>query len=330
MDGAFIRRDLSQFSEIFTAIFSENRFALNPNKVWLVSKQARQQVTGLVVNKKVNVSRDYFRNLRAMVHAVEAYGYDAAQRTYAENYRHGGSGSLRRHILGKLAFFGDITRYDLRYTRLARRVHLIFPDESINIPALSVERAVYVVEPLFGNNSATAFHIGDGLFVTVAHVFEAGDTLRSARLHSNPHFPERFTATLLGFDADADIALLRAPIAVRSQARPSIKMGARVLHAGDLVEAIGFPGFNEGNSCSRIQTRISGRRRVFGAQRVEVDRPFPHGMSGGPVFAPDQVCTGLVFSGPEYGSEDAPLGTSYTPFAVWEQLVSRWRASVTG
>lgn len=54
-------------SEIFSIIESEG-FAINESKVRLATKRSRQMVTGLVVNRFVNMTRNQRRNLRAMFH----------------------------------------------------------------------------------------------------------------------------------------------------------------------------------------------------------------------------------------------------------------------
>ncbi len=45
------------------------------DKTKIFSDQKRQMVTGLVVNKKVNVSKEYVRNIRAAINNLQKYGY---------------------------------------------------------------------------------------------------------------------------------------------------------------------------------------------------------------------------------------------------------------
>lgn len=49
-------------------------FQINPNKTSMQYRDSRQVVTGLVVNRKVNVRSEYRRNVRAMVHRVLTTG----------------------------------------------------------------------------------------------------------------------------------------------------------------------------------------------------------------------------------------------------------------
>lgn len=49
-------------------------FALNPNKTRMQYRDSRQEVTGLIVNRKINVRREYRHTVRAMVHRIFTTG----------------------------------------------------------------------------------------------------------------------------------------------------------------------------------------------------------------------------------------------------------------
>ena len=68
------------------AIIESNGFRPHPGKVWLFNRQARQVVTGLVVNAKRNVRREWVRQLRAMIHAWKAHGLEKAEAEYLAKY----------------------------------------------------------------------------------------------------------------------------------------------------------------------------------------------------------------------------------------------------
>lgn len=59
------------------AMLEEMGFQLNEKKTRFVTNGNRQSVTGLTVNEKVSVSRDYKRNLRQEVHYVLRFGCKA-------------------------------------------------------------------------------------------------------------------------------------------------------------------------------------------------------------------------------------------------------------
>lgn len=63
-----------------------NGFLIHPDKIKLLLNSFRQEVTGLVVNRKVNVTRSYIRQLRAMIHAWDEFGYEAANEEHRTIY----------------------------------------------------------------------------------------------------------------------------------------------------------------------------------------------------------------------------------------------------
>lgn len=62
-DGAFM-------SELHR-IISECKFTINPLKTRLQKRGSRQEVTGLTVSEKPNVSRRFIKNLRAQIHRIK-------------------------------------------------------------------------------------------------------------------------------------------------------------------------------------------------------------------------------------------------------------------
>lgn len=62
-------------------ILSDEGFTVNSEKERLMPSHTRQMVTGLVVNKKLNLPSEFLRGLRALLHNVEQHGwYSQAQR----------------------------------------------------------------------------------------------------------------------------------------------------------------------------------------------------------------------------------------------------------
>lgn len=55
-------------------IIEKSGLKINDQKTRLLYKNSRQEVTGLVVNEKVNVNRNYYKNTRAMAHSLYTKG----------------------------------------------------------------------------------------------------------------------------------------------------------------------------------------------------------------------------------------------------------------
>ncbi len=114
-------------------IISENWFNINNNKVKLRRYDMRQEVTGLTVNKKVNVRRRYVKQIRAMLHSWEKYGLEHAQteyirRHYIKKHRNPGKDTpeFKDILYGKLCFLKQVigesnpvySRYCMQFQRL--------------------------------------------------------------------------------------------------------------------------------------------------------------------------------------------------------------------
>lgn len=62
-------------------------FRLNEEKTHLQRRGRRQEVTGLMVTEKVNVSRRYVREIRSLLYIWERYGYEDACQAAWKSYR---------------------------------------------------------------------------------------------------------------------------------------------------------------------------------------------------------------------------------------------------
>lgn len=87
-------------------VLTRSGFAENPKKTRLQYLESRQEVTGLVVNKRVNVTREYRKNVRAMVHSLVSTGVfklDAAGQARVDN-KHAKSVDSLKQLQGMLGF----------------------------------------------------------------------------------------------------------------------------------------------------------------------------------------------------------------------------------
>lgn len=100
----------SDFRNELERIITEQRFTINPSKTRLNHCSTRQEVTGLTVGQKVNVTRKYIRDVRAILHIWEKYGMNAAYATFYPRYKsekcqlHRGEPNLINVISGKLCY----------------------------------------------------------------------------------------------------------------------------------------------------------------------------------------------------------------------------------
>ena len=131
------------FHAELNAILTAEGYAQNPKKQRLQTPQQRQEVTGVVVNERPNVPREYVRQIRAMLHNWETKGYEAASVTLRQHYAgskaharyQGKVPKLERVLAGKIAYLGMVRG----------RGDEIFYAYSIKLLFLSKQRSVEVL-----------------------------------------------------------------------------------------------------------------------------------------------------------------------------------------
>ena len=79
-------QDDSEFMVEFKRIVADQHFTINDKKTRLQKRNQRQEVTGLVVNEKVNIAREYVRDVRNLLYIWERYGYEAACSRFFPRY----------------------------------------------------------------------------------------------------------------------------------------------------------------------------------------------------------------------------------------------------
>lgn len=134
---ADILRPQGELVQQVKTIVERYGFRLNEEKTHLQRRGRRQEVTGLMVTEKVNVSRRYVREIRSLLYIWERYGYEDACQAAWKSYRqqHGKTKGhqhcvpLNAVLRGKLNYMKMVRgaddplyqRFVSRYTSLQQR-----------------------------------------------------------------------------------------------------------------------------------------------------------------------------------------------------------------
>ena len=70
-------RFVNSFMDSVKRIIADEGFEINERKTRITYSGKAQKVTGLVVNEKVNIPRDYYRRLRAVIHNCQQLGVES-------------------------------------------------------------------------------------------------------------------------------------------------------------------------------------------------------------------------------------------------------------
>lgn len=91
-------------------LITEQGFTINEDKTRLQKLGARQEVTGIIVSQKLNVTKEYVRDIRSILYIWDRYGYTAAiaqflpKYTAAKGHVKKGNPDLQNVIDGKLMY----------------------------------------------------------------------------------------------------------------------------------------------------------------------------------------------------------------------------------
>jgi hypothetical protein len=119
-EGDFVKR--------VNKIIEQQGFRINQSKVRLQSAGYRQEVTGLTVNERVNVPKNYTKELRRWLYLWERYGYVRAFEYYCEfmELKDKDPKTLDQVLRGKLNFLSMVKGdRDSTYVSLRRRYDLL-------------------------------------------------------------------------------------------------------------------------------------------------------------------------------------------------------------
>ena len=95
-------KELGNFLTELEEVIISSGFEINPKKTRLSNNMQRQEVTGLVVNKKINVKREYIKNTRAMAFQLYKDGAFEINKT---------PGTINQ-LTGRFAFIFQIDQYN--------------------------------------------------------------------------------------------------------------------------------------------------------------------------------------------------------------------------
>lgn len=110
----------SSFEKKLTKIIETEGFRLNITKTRILSKSDRQEVTGIVINEKLNVNRKFIRKVRAMIHTLSKEGALDDQNELK---------SLVTKTLGCLSFISQVRgKDDPLYNRLNNQLTNLLRD----------------------------------------------------------------------------------------------------------------------------------------------------------------------------------------------------------
>lgn len=324
----------------FVDLIESNGFRINDEKTRVAYSSNKKEVTGLVINRKINVPRKFVRELRATLHRTSFL----SDQEKKENFN---------KIYGRVSYLRQIKSQDdpvfIKYAILFNDVFggafFDVDAEKSNITEF-VNKRVVLIGTDSGNGSdkienagnGTGFYLkynGSYFVVTCYHVihkainecgtfrvFNINDS--SLKLVHEYSYNEYYNNIdeLTRFD-DKDILLLKiknAPNYFFELDEAGISSDFPIINVNDQVKASGFPSFVFNNSTpeqvsiidmSISSLNISTNNAVGETKIVGVNNNIPHGVSGGPMFDSNFRLIGIASNGMSY--YDEAKGSQFKP-----------------
>jgi RNA-directed DNA polymerase len=290
-------------------IIAKHNFAVQPAKTRVRTRHRRQEVTGLIVNRRLNVPRAYIRRIRAILNEVRKFGFPTAEAKFttldgARMRRTGSAPSLSAHLRGKLEYLrmirGDGDPVYVKYALRARQLKIEIPPVRITDPATRlrdfIEESIWVVigHDASGSQVAqgTAFHLEGAGMVTASHVLTqpAVPVTKWSLLSMRPPYS---TANIVGYVADPhlDLAILKTDAFLTGSLSASAVEPKPQQH----VRLVGYPNWHSlGDHSLMAEGPIVQTKAMSGLHYSSVGYPLLSGASGAPVLSLAGQVVGVV------------------------------------
>lgn len=320
-------------SDSFQQIVEDNGFRVNHDKTRLLGQAFQQDVTGLVVNEKVNVKRKFVREVRAMLHDWDFNGLTAAStRHFTEKRPDRGrlpeqeASNFEWVVRGKIEFIRQVKgSTDQVFRALATRFNDLCSGQDFHIPLVEDQDVLnaavcYLENDADGGAVGTCFAIEDNLYVTCAHC--VGPNLRVFP-RQNPLFS--LDADVVAQDDHNDLALIQIRTPIASYQPAALLQLANTSEAASVgirsaVQTAGYPSNLHPSSLTIRSTEVTGfSRQSFDETSPTTDNVIEllsgtyEGMSGGPVLHEGKV-VGVIVRGPNDGDRTMPCLAVRTAF----------------
>ena len=310
-----------QLGKDITKTLKDNGFTVNDDKIFLNTRNTRQEVTGLVVNKFPNLKREYLKNLRAILHNCERDGvYNTAKvyikKGFCRNKEIQKTAMDEKHkdeviswfklvIRGKINFIKQIRgNDDLIFLKYAEKANIIFKEEIFNVTKLknfndNIVNNVLVIRNNNNTKQGSGFLLKDFGLVTCFHVTEDGNYYQVYKLDQNNDTTHICTIAKdlneIKSDKNIDYAIYK----FKDGNDSFLELGdSTSLGIGDEVTIIGYPNFLEGNSPYIQKCFITSNKFYMGAKFFTVSANIAHGASGGVVLNNQNKVVGIIKGAP--------------------------------
>ena len=301
--------------ETLYSCFKANHLEINTSKIHLATSHSHQEVTGLVVNTKLNLKRVYIKQLRAILHHSKLDGLLSAAKEYIEKgycknkriletytaseYEDSIISWFKKVLVGKINFIRDVRgASDFLFFKYANQYNKITDQPYFDLSEFyerqnQIQKRVLILVGRTSQRQGTGFILKDVGLITSRHVIDDGDFYDL--INSKDGKIKLLTQDdILGEDQNIDYAIFN----YQDDNGYSLSSVEQIL-TGTKVKIIGFPKYFEGDTYTETDCEVVSQSTYMGHSLYVVNLPLRHGYSGGVVLDQDDKVLGLVKAGVE-------------------------------
>lgn len=309
--GVVIGKELSE-------IIKRNGFNINESKSRIFDYHKRQEVTGLVVNRFVNVKRSYIKEIRAILdHCKKTSVYEAAKEYIRK-------GKCKNHAIEQMIeneteenqekvkqWFIEVLKGRLEYIRHVKgSSHFVFIKYAKELNELcgenvfeiegkielleKAENSVFILQAITDDGQGSGFILKDVGLITNYHVTDDNEIYRVKTYKGMNVTSISNDMNLIYSNKDIDYAVYK----FGSRDENALELGtSKAMKIGTKVFLIGYPDYNEGNFPEIQKVSIISIRPYMGQTVYIVSGRVVHGASGGVVLNEDCKVVGIIRCG---------------------------------
>lgn len=286
-------------------IFEYNGFEVNPEKLFIRTRKNRQEVTGLVINEKLNVRKDYVKNLRAALHnASKDIKKESNNQIYGKlQYLRMIKGEEDKLFLKYACQYNDIFGEKFSNAERLQRFNSWLSDRIFVIDTYQVfdekdENGNTCKKNYYDQGNGTGFNLKGYGFVSCYHVIENLIGLSPLKVHRNSmeaNYYNTSNSNLL-LDEKNDVAVYKDFFIGNKFLEPNFDFDFNI---NEELTLVGYPlfDFEHGSQFDKRKSNEYVRKFYLGHNIYKVDCEINHGSSGGPVLDKDGRVVGIITNG---------------------------------
>lgn len=302
-------------------ILTKNSFSANQRKTRIFDSHRRQEVTGLVVNRIVNIRRSYVKKIRAILFHCQNDGIYQTAKVYIEKGNCNNSKIIemlkneteenqeiivewfKAVLKGKIGYIKQVRgEKNLIYLKYAKILNNVFEEEIFHISEdfellKKVEKSVFILEAETNSNyiQGSGFILKNIGLLTNYHVTESNEIYTVSTYKNEKICSVSNELNLVKNNRDIDYACY----SFGKNSENALSLGSsKELVIGSAVLVVGYPDYNKNNSPEIQPTTIISERFYMGQRIYTIAGRIVHGASGGVVLNDEYKVVGVIRCGP--------------------------------